>query len=254
MGYQGKDNEKKIPYDRWVYGKSLMDRLREEGGLSMSELSRTACGNGDTPGWAQNAYQHRTIMREHQIRNMENLLQPKRHRGSKVGDVKLNRDQARAYQQLVRRLRDFYHWDNQKIGSALNISPETVSRTANGHGGGTLSVLRTAQGLVDQLDRANRNGHVSEEEAPVIQAVQQEAVYVPPPPVVLPPPKVEAREQGEAVATVTPLDAAVLAGAAFIRELVSLEASLPAFAKKGARELGDRARAIVAELTDGGGK
>lgn len=237
MAYQGKDNEKKIPYDRWVYAKSLMDRLREEGGLSMTELSREACGNGDTPGWAQSAYEHRSIVREHQIRNMERLLLPKPKKGVREGDVRLSRDAQKRFQALVVRLRDYYGWDNHQIGSALNVHHQTVSRMAHGHGGGTLSVLHRAQEVVDRLDQANRNGHV-EEPAPV------------PAPALVPTEKPAPTVQA-AVGRPSALQAARAAGHVFQEALAALEADLPAFARPGAADLRKRVAAVIADLGTG---
>jgi len=223
--------EPKISYDRWVYGKALMERLRTEGGFSLTEVSRIACGNGGTPGWADNAREHRSIMREHQIRNMEQYLNGQRSRGVPAGDARLSAAQGHEYSKLIDRLRTVYGWDNAQVGSALNIAPTTVSHAVTKRVG-TVAKLQVARAIVAQLDRAARNGKL-ESAAPAPAA----SVTLPPPP----------SSRGL-------LGTALSAGESFVEALGKLEAEMPPFARKAARELRERAQVLVAELSDGGAK
>ena len=247
----------KIASSRYAYASSLIEELRKN--FSVKEVSRIAQGHSEMHGWADTALRLRGVVTEHHIKNMEEYLRPKKRRGITPGDSRLTPDQRKTYRKLVLRLREIHGWDNAKIAAALELhGKEQVSKIL-AEGAGTLSRLQKAQAITDTLDRA-----IAEAAA---QAADQE-----------PPWDTEEREKAErlreaftkltngtreeapepVVATPTapapsstPLANAVARGEDFLRALEALEASLPAFAKKAAREINEQARAVVALLTEG---
>lgn len=147
----------KIPYARWLYGRSLMHRLRNgKHSHSLTEVSRLVKGNGDTPGWAASAIEHRGVMGEKDIEAMEKILVERPSGiGRQPGDLMLNTSQRDDFKRLLKRLRHEFGWSKQQIAAALGYGTlSAVDKALSAHGGGTVAKLTILSQIVNTLATA----------------------------------------------------------------------------------------------------
>lgn len=63
----------KIGYGEWQHGRGLITDLQRKYGMSLTAISRAVKGDGDSPGWAQAAYDHRSMMTPEQYGKLVKL-------------------------------------------------------------------------------------------------------------------------------------------------------------------------------------
>lgn len=257
--------EKKLDYSRWRYGVSLIHRLRDAG-FSVREVSRIATQNGDLPGWSEKAAEHRGLMAEHQIRNMEAYLKPKVTKGRRLQDPQLTPDQRKTYRKHMLALRQTYRWSNSQIAAALNMAESSVVRALQ-QGAGSLSRLQDVTALLDTL-KLNGTPTVDERieaaQDEDVAAVLREAAKDPEttpstvkidssPVIAGPPPDVQERLRVAAPPPQNSLTDVVAevrsTGRRFVEALERLEDALPAIARPAVAAARERAVALVDEVS-----
>jgi DNA-binding transcriptional MerR regulator len=146
-------SQQKIHYQRWLYGKHLIGRLKEEG-FSQTEISRVAAGHGETPGWTTAARENRTVMKERHIRSMEKYLAPttRRKKGRVKGDNPLWIDQRRTYRKMLERLNIHFEWSTRQIADALGYTNTNSVVKALKTGGGGMVKLQLLTTIIDALN------------------------------------------------------------------------------------------------------
>lgn len=221
----------KIPYTRWQYGRMLLGQLRNGKNLSLTEVSRMVKGNGDTPGWAASAMEHRGVMGENDITAMEALLVEKPSgMGRQPGDSLLNTDQREEFKRKLKRLRHDFGWSKQEIADALGYGSLSAVDKALQHGGGTVNKLTALSQIVNTLGT----------NPPPEEAVKHDDE----PNITLTPPKKVAKATGLEAQLSTVSEKAY----AFLEELMKLEEFLPVFAKAPLLDYQQRVEAIITEL------
>lgn len=154
-----KEPKKKLAYGRWLYGRALIERLRET--TSWRQLSRAVKGHGDGPGWAQAAYEHPYMMTERDLKKLQQLAAAldggdEKEPGGGMPDKRLTVDQRRAYKKLLRTLRDKHGWTTGEIAAALGYADSNGVLTALRSGGGMLSKLTRVQQIVNAVKAQER--------------------------------------------------------------------------------------------------
>lgn len=143
----------KVTYSRWLYGRAMIELIREEG-LSWTEISRIATGHGDSPGWAAQSYNYRSTMGEHHLRALEKyLIEKTSPDGNQVHDKRASPDQRKQMIELVNLLVDKHGWTNKKIADALGLSTPNQVSTLKKTGGVMVSRLTRMQAIVDRMEK-----------------------------------------------------------------------------------------------------
>lgn len=254
-------NRAKLDYTRWLYGRALIERLRNTG-LSLTEVSRLVKQHGDTPGWAAAAMEHRSVMSERDILIMERKLVPKADRkGVQIGDSYLSADQKKQFKKLLLRLQDFHGWSARQIADALGYGTPGAVTQAMRTGQGTVSKLTALTHLINDVERT-----VEESDEPA----NKDMLKSPPPeeparPRLIEGPPAEARKSkpdlviplrrtppADSPPPATSLDEQLAAvrerGLAFLESLMLLEEHLPLFARPVLQEYEKKVEQIITEF------
>ena len=135
-GSNATQGDAKAGYAEWLRFRAMVDRLRGEGGLSWTQVSKAA--GADSPGWAESAYNHRSILKPALFKAVEEavaeLPEPEAPGRSATGpDAKERRNRVRSV--IDQMTGAPYCLTPEQVGQRLGLKPGEVSDFVYGTNG-----------------------------------------------------------------------------------------------------------------------